>query len=87
VNNQTSHVGSCFRPQGESHSRASPSLGTKDGGQDMPGRLTARRVATAKRAQASDGGNLYLIVSEAGSRKCVLRFTWRGQGNGIRKRQ
>jgi integrase len=44
----------------------------------MAGRLTARTVATAKRGKHSDGGNLYLIVSETGSRKWVLRFTWRG---------
>jgi integrase len=44
----------------------------------MSGRLTARKVATAKRGKHSDGGNLYLIVSETGSRKWVLRFTWRG---------
>jgi Phage integrase central domain/Arm DNA-binding domain len=45
----------------------------------MAGRLTARRVETAKRGKYSDGGNLYLIVSETGSRKWVLRFTWRGR--------
>ena len=44
----------------------------------MAGRLTARTVATAKRGKHGDGGNLYLIVSETGSRKWVLRFTWRG---------
>jgi integrase len=44
----------------------------------MGGRLTARKVATAKQGKYSDGGNLYLIVSDAGSRKWVLRFTWRG---------
>lgn len=44
----------------------------------MSGRLTARKVATAKPGKYSDGGNLYLIVSETGSRKWVLRFTWRG---------
>ena len=44
----------------------------------MAGRLTARTVATAKRGKHADGGNLYLIVSETGSRKWVLRFTWRG---------
>lgn len=44
----------------------------------MSGRLTARKVATAKPGKHSDGGNLYLIVSETGSRKWVLRFTWRG---------
>jgi integrase len=44
----------------------------------MAGRLTARRVATAKPGKYSDGGNLYLIVAETGTRKWVLRFTWRG---------
>jgi integrase len=44
----------------------------------MGGRLTARKVATAKAGKHSDGGNLYLIVSNTGSRKWVLRFTWRG---------
>lgn len=43
----------------------------------MSGRLTARKVTTAKPGKHSDGGNLYLIVSETGSRKWVLRFTWR----------
>src|SRR5260370_19264902 len=40
--------------------------------------LTARKVGTAKPGKYSDGGNLYLIVSPSGSRKWVLRFTWRG---------
>src|SRR5712672_318859 len=44
----------------------------------MAGSLTARKVATAKPGKYSDGGNLYLIVSPSGSRKWVLRFTWRG---------
>ena len=44
----------------------------------MNGRLSARKVATAKPGKHSDGGNLYLIVSDTGSRKWVLRFTWRG---------
>src|SRR6202051_2467477 len=43
----------------------------------MASRLTARKVETAKPGKYSDGGNLYLIVSETGSRKWVLRFTWR----------
>src|SRR6476660_4413173 len=43
----------------------------------MAGKLTARKVETAKPGKYSDGGNLYLIVSGAGSRKWVLRFTWR----------
>jgi hypothetical protein len=45
---------------------------------DMAGNLTARKVQTAKPGKYSDGGNLYLIVSPSGSRKWVLRFTWRG---------
>jgi integrase len=43
----------------------------------MAGNLTARKVATAKPGKYSDGGNLYLIVSESGAKKWVLRFTWR----------
>jgi integrase len=45
----------------------------------MKGGLTARKVVTAKPGKYSDGGNLYLIVSETGARKWVLRFTWRGR--------
>ena len=45
----------------------------------MAGRLTARKVKTAKPGKYSDGDNLYLVVSASGSRKWVLRFTWRGQ--------
>jgi integrase len=45
----------------------------------MASKLTARRVETAKPGKYSDGGNLYLIVSETSSRKWVLRFTWRGR--------
>ena len=45
----------------------------------MAGRLTARKVETAKAGKYSDGGNLYLIVSDTGTRKWVLRFTWRGK--------
>jgi integrase len=45
----------------------------------MAGKLTARKVETAKPGKYSDGGNLYLIVSETGSRKWVLRFTWRSK--------
>jgi integrase len=45
----------------------------------MKGKLAARKVETAKPGKYSDGGNLYLIVSETGSRKWVLRFTWRGK--------
>src|SRR5882757_1208457 len=45
----------------------------------MASNLTARKVETAKPGKYSDGGNLYLIVSETGARKWVLRFTWRGR--------
>ena len=45
----------------------------------MANRLTARKVETAKPGKYSDGGNLYLIVSESGARKWVLRFTWRSR--------
>lgn len=45
----------------------------------MSGNLTARKVATAKAGKYSDGGNLYLLVSETGSRKWVLRFTLGGR--------
>jgi Arm DNA-binding domain len=45
----------------------------------MAGGLTARKVVTAKPGKYSDGGNLYLIVSDSGARKWVLRFTWRGR--------
>ena len=41
--------------------------------------LSARKVSTAKAGKYSDGGNLYLIVSRSGSKKWVLRFTWRGK--------
>jgi integrase len=45
----------------------------------MSGRLTARKIETAKAGKYSDGGNLYLVVSSSGTRKWVLRFTWRGK--------
>jgi integrase len=45
----------------------------------MAGKLAARKVETAKPGKYSDGGNLYLIVTPSGSRKWVLRFTWRGR--------
>jgi integrase len=45
----------------------------------MAGNLTTRKVQTAKPGKYSDGGNLYLIVAPTGSRKWILRFTWRGK--------
>src|ERR1700730_5866376 len=44
----------------------------------MAGGLTALKVQRAMPGKYSDGGNLYLVVSPSGSRKWVLRFTWRG---------
>jgi integrase len=45
----------------------------------MVGRLTARKIETARPGKYSDGNNLYLVVSPGRSRKWVLRFTWRGK--------
>jgi hypothetical protein len=45
----------------------------------MAGRLTARKVETAKAGKYSDGGGLYLLVSDGGSRKWVLRFMKHGR--------
>src|SRR2546430_12776535 len=49
------------------------------GDRSMAGKLTARRIETARAGKYSDGNNLYLMVSRTGSRKWVLRFTWRGR--------
>lgn len=45
----------------------------------MTGKLSPRKVATAKPGKYSDGGNLYLMVSPSEARKWILRFTWRGR--------
>ena len=45
----------------------------------MAGHLTARKVETAKPGKYGDGANLYLIVSKTGTKKWVLRFTFRGK--------
>lgn len=45
----------------------------------MSGKLSARKVATAKPGKYADGNNLYLIVAEGGSRKWILRFNWHGR--------
>lgn len=37
-------------------------------------RLSSRSVDSAKPGKHSDGGGLYLVVSETGARKWVLRF-------------
>lgn len=56
-------------------------VGDRFGDQEMlmTGSLTARKVATAKAGKYSDGGNLYLLVSETGAKKWVMRFTFRGR--------
>src|SRR5262249_32642926 len=68
----------CSFPIAQSRAKFGDRLGDWLGRRKMAGRLTARKVATAKPGKHSDGGNLYLIVSDTGSRKWVLRFTWRG---------
>lgn len=45
----------------------------------MAGHLTARKVETAKPGKYGDGANLYLVVSKTGTKKWVLRFTFRGK--------
>jgi integrase len=45
----------------------------------MAGHLNARKVETAKPGKYGDGANLYLVVSETGAKKWVLRFTWRSK--------
>jgi integrase len=42
------------------------------------GRLTARKVETAKAGKYGDGGGLQLAVAPTGAKKWVLRFLWRG---------
>jgi integrase len=42
-------------------------------------KLTARKVETAKPGRHGDGGGLYLVVSTAGARKWVYRFTFGGR--------
>lgn len=43
-------------------------------------KLSARAVVNAKKpGRYGDGGGLYLVVSPAGSRKWVFRYTWNGR--------
>jgi integrase len=42
------------------------------------GKLTVRKVETAKPGKYGDGGGLQLSVTSAGSKKWVLRFFWQG---------
>src|SRR3984885_11834658 len=43
------------------------------------GKLTARKVETAKPGKYGDGGGLQLAVAPTGARKWVLRFLWGGK--------
>ncbi len=43
------------------------------------GRLTARKVETAKPGKYGDGGGLQLSVASGGAKKWVLRFLWQGR--------
>lgn len=43
------------------------------------GKLTARKVETAKPGKYGDGDGLQLAVSPSGSRKWVFRFQWQGK--------
>lgn len=44
-------------------------------------KLTARGVATAKPGRHGDGDGLYLVVSESGAKKWVLRFSFEGKSH------
>jgi integrase len=43
------------------------------------GKLTARKVETAKPGKYGDGGGLQLAVAPTGAKKWVLRFLWQGR--------
>ena len=48
------------------------------------GKLTARKVETAKPGKYGDGGGLQLAVAPSGAQKWVLRFLWRESArNGL----
>jgi integrase len=47
-------------------------------------KLTARQVDTlTTKGRYSDGGNLYLVVTEAGTRQWVFRYRWHGKEKEI----
>jgi integrase len=43
------------------------------------GKLTARKVGTARPGKHIDGDGLQLVVDTSGARRWVLRFTWKGK--------
>jgi hypothetical protein len=45
----------------------------------MAGKLSARKVETAKPGKYADGGGLYLAVAPSGAKKWTFRFLWNGR--------
>jgi integrase len=45
----------------------------------MAGKLSARKVETAKPGKYADGGGLYLAVAPSGAKKWTFRFQWNGK--------
>ena len=45
----------------------------------MAGKLTVRRIETAKTGKYGDGGGLQLAVAPSGAKKWVFRFLWQGK--------
>jgi integrase len=52
----------------------------------MIGKLSARKVETAKPGKYADGGGLYLAVAPSGAKKWTFRFRWKG-ANGVQARE
>ena len=43
-------------------------------------KLTAKQIEAFKeRGRYSDGGNLYLVITAAGTRQWVFRYRWQGK--------
>jgi hypothetical protein len=43
-------------------------------------KLTAKKIDAIKEpGRYSDGGNLYLVVTEAGTRQWIFRYRWEGK--------
>jgi integrase len=45
----------------------------------MAGKLSARKVETAKAGKYADGDGLYLLVTASGARRWTFRFLWHGK--------